>query len=367
MVAQDRSRYVGGAEGAPPLPPPGGYRGARRAPEPAASNIATTAGAVTYTAPEPPARPPGALSILAVCLAFLFLVVLLIVAAVGGADALYGTTMLVLQLLVLGVMIAALFTRRGRVLAASALAVTLLLNTWTVGAMGAMYAAANHDYDGTKSVEQRHAEAHPGIRDMSMREVLDQPSLEQAQALGAEIMAEIRARLSAEFGFTWVSTGGEDIGPERNGYGGESMLRRYVSTVWTSEQPVRSVTLKRQVMAVVEQVIGEYGLWGLYAFNEPGSVITDDMRARLYGSTDPALQHTWEYYGDDYPDPLRFYAMAYDLGNDPSGQFFIQREAQNAQTGEPLEGIQLVIFARRLLSEADREEFIERMADYPAF
>ncbi|BDZ39856.1 hypothetical protein [Microbacterium suwonense] len=187
------------------------------------------------------------------------------------------------------------------------------------------------------------------------------------QAEGDELMAQVRRRLTDEYGYTWVQSGAVDISPERNGYGGESMLRRYTSTVWTTEQPVRDDQRKRNVMRAIDQVLDQRGMPRLYPLNETGSGISDDMVAKLYGSSDPARQHTWEYYSDTYPEPLRFYAYVYDLSNDPTGEFRQQREALSKQDGEPLEGVQLVVFARQVLPEADRAEYQERLGDYPGF
>jgi hypothetical protein len=91
------------------------------------------------------------------------------------------------------------------------------------------------------------------------------------------------------------------------------------------------------------------------------------MITKLYGSDDPRTQTTWEYYTENYPDPLRFYANIYDLSNDPDGGFLAAREAQNARTGEPLEGLQLVVIASGVLSDADREEFEQKLQEYPGF
>jgi hypothetical protein len=91
------------------------------------------------------------------------------------------------------------------------------------------------------------------------------------------------------------------------------------------------------------------------------------MIAKLYGSDDPRSQHTWEYYTENYPDPLRFYANIYDLSQDQDGGFLAAREAQHARTGEPLEGLQLVVLASGVLSEADREAFQTKLQDYPGY
>jgi hypothetical protein len=112
---------------------------------------------------------------------------------------------------------------------------------------------------------------------------------------------------------------------------------------------------------------GEHGLAYLYSFNDEYSGIEPARKQKLYGSEDPRLQHTWEYYAENYPQPMRFYANIFDLANDSTGDFRVAREAQNARTGEPLEGLQMVVIASGLLSDADRAEFEERLKEYPGF
>ena len=369
MVERQRSRYVGGAEGAPPLPPPGGYHGARRATGglDAAAGLPPASADVVYTAPGSGRRPTNAIGLIAITAAGLFAIALLLLMGAGGTDALYGASMLVVQLVVVGAIVAALVTSRGRMLGAIALAVTLVFNVATVGAMGALRSAATHAYDGTTSQQQRHAQAYPGVKDFSNYDALMGPSLEQVQAQGDELMAEVRRRITDRFGYTWVQAGSVDISPERNGYGGESMLKRYTSTTWTTAQPVHDNDRKRAIMSVVDEVLIERGMWELYALNQPGSGISDDMVAKLYGSADVERQHTWEYYSDTYPEPLRFYVTAYDLSKDATGDLRTQREALAKQTGEPIEGVQLMVLARKVLPEADRAEFEQRLQEYPGF
>ncbi|MFC7788011.1 hypothetical protein ACU045_03425 [Microbacterium sp. MAHUQ-60] len=370
MVEHQRSRYIGGAEGAPPLPPPGGYHGARRVPMglDQAAGLPAASGDITYTAERPVEKTSvNTLGLVAITVTVLFVLVMLLMMGAGGTDALYGASMLVVQLVVVGVTVAAVFTPRGRMLGSIALALTLVFNVATVGAMGALRSAATHAYDGTKTEQQKHEQGYPGMKGVPNQDVLGGPSLEDVQAEGDQLMAEVRERLTARYGYTWVQSGTVDISPERNGYGGESMLRRYTSTAWTTEQPVQDIQRKRDVIRVIDQVLGARRMPQLYPLNEPGSGISDSMVAKLYGSSDPARQHTWEYYSDTYPEPLRFYADVYDLSNDPTGEFRTQREAIQQQFGEPLEGLQLMVLARQVLPEADRAAYEERLKDYPGF
>lgn len=362
---QRRARYVPTADGAPPVPPPGGYRGARRAADPFASIGQSSAVAIAPA--EPAEKTGGALGWIAFVGGVLFALTLFGAAVAGGVDLVYSTTMLVLQLLVAGVAIAAVCTRGGRVLGAVALTIALVVNIGTMGAMGALQASAGGDYEGVKSDEQRHAEAYPGIKGQSATSVLTNPSLEEVRAHSEALIADIRERLSDRYGYTWAEAGDENLRPERNGYGGESMLTRYTSEVWATNEPIQDDVRKRDVMYVIDEVLSEYDMWGIISLNEPGSGVSDKALEMLYGSADPSTQDTWEWYSDDYPGPVRFYAIVHDLSNDTTGDFRRSRETQSARTGEPLEGLQLMVIAPELLSEADRAEFEDRMQDYPNF
>ncbi|MEE6387766.1 hypothetical protein V3G71_02865 [Microbacterium paraoxydans] len=360
---RQRARYVGGTEGAPPVPPPGGYRGARRQ-----QQVGPTPPVLSPLPPEEKKPSANALGWIALVSAILFVLILFGTLVVGGTDLLYGVTMITLQLLVLGVIVAALFTPGGRRLGIIALVLTILFNVATVGALSALRTSASGNYEGVKTAEQRHAEAYPGIKGTAPQEALTQQSLEEVRAEADALFTDIRDRLTADFGLTWVRVGDEDLRPERNGYGGESMLSEYTSAAWATEQPVQGYALKLEVMAAIDEVVAAHGLWNLYSFNDPAnSGIDPSMIAKLYGSDDPQTQTTWEYYTENYPDPLRFYANIYDLSNDADGGFRTSREAQSARTGEPVEGLQLVVIAGKVLSEADRAEFEKRLQDYPGF
>lgn len=361
---QRRARYIAGTEGAPPVPPPGGYRGARRqASTPPASPAVTTA-----VAADQPKQPANALGWVALILAILFAVTLLGTLVVGGTDILYGITMLTVQLVVAAVIVAALFSARGRRLGAIALIIAVLFNVATIGGVSALQTSASGNYEGRKTAEQKHAEAYPGIKGTDAQQTLSQQSLEEVQSQAETLFADIRTRLTAEFGYTWTHVGSDDLRPERNGYGGESMLVELTTAAWATNEPIQDYDRKLAVMAAINEVVAQHGLWELYSFNDPtNSGIDPAMITKLYGSDDPRTQTTWEYYTENYPDPMRFYANIYDVSNDRDGGFLTEREAQHTRTGEPLEGLQLVVIASGLLSEADRDEFQTRMQEYPGF
>lgn len=364
---KQRQRYIAGTEGAPPVPPPGGYRGARRQqPGPVAGAPDVPLVSATATSAEEK-KPANALGWAALGVSILFAIILLGTLLAGGTDVLYGVTMLALQLAVLALVVATLFTARGRRLGAIALVITLLVNVATVGGLSALQTSASGSYDGQKSDKQKHQEAYPGIKGTDPQDILSQQSLEEVQAEAESLFADIRARVTAEFGYEWVQVGDEDFRPERNGYGGESMLVEYASAGWATTEPINDYQRKLQVMGVIDDVVAEHGLASLYSFNDEYSSLEPTIKEKFYGSADPREQHTWEYYTENWPEPIRFYANIYDLSQDATGGFLKQREAQNARTGEPLEGLQIVVVASAVLSEADREEFQKKLEEYPGY
>ena len=362
MVDPKRARYVADADGAPPVPPPGGYHGARRTIDPG-----PVQGPIVSSSERSEKQPANAIGWIALVAAILFALILLGTLLAGGTNLIYGVTMLTLQLIVVAVCVAALISPRGRMLGASALVITLLLNVATVGAMSALQTSASGSYQGEKTAEQKHAEAYPGIKGTSSASILAQPSLEQVREQSDAALAEIRSRLSDRFGYTWTQAGSEDLRPERNGYGGESMLVQYISVPWMTNEPIQDYDRKLEVMSIIEDVLTARGMYGMYSFNDPSSSLDDSIMRKFYGTTDPRTQHTWEWYTDNYPDPMRFYAVMYDLSNDPAGELLAERQAESATTGEPLEGLQIVVLAPELLSESDRAEFEERMQEYPGY
>lgn len=366
---KQRQRYIAGTEGAPPVPPPGGYRGAKRQQTVSAPPLSPTS---RYSAGETAAaaiekKPSSVFSRVVLAVASVFAAILLIMMLAGGTDTLYGVTVFALQLVVAGLVVATLFTPRGRTLGSIALVITLLFNVATVGGLSALRTSAAGTYDGMKSDEQKHEEAYPGIKGTDPQEALDQQSVEDVRAAAAELFADIRAQVTAEFGYEWVQVGDEDLRPERNGYGGESMLYEFATEGWATTEPIQDYDRKVAVMALIDQIVVDHGMYGLYAFNDPSvSSIDPSVMTKLYGSDDPRDQHTWESYTENYPDPMRFYADIYDVSNGDDS-FQRTREAQAARTGEPVEGLQIVVIASGVLSDADREAFEKKLEEYPGF
>ena len=88
------------------------------------SGSAAMQSAAAMTEPDATRRPaPGPLGWIALGAVTLLALILLVQLAIGTTDAIYSTTMLVLQLVALGVVVAAVATARGRQIGVIALAV----------------------------------------------------------------------------------------------------------------------------------------------------------------------------------------------------------------------------------------------------
>lgn len=352
---QDRTPYSGGSEGAPPVPPPGGYRGSRRVPLP------PPVGAPRGGPPRDRVR-PSLLSILALALSGVFALVLLVMWAAGTTSAIYAVATLAIQLVLVIAVVAALLSPRGRMLGSIALALVLLVNVGTIGAASAVTRPPTQVV--VADPEADRWAAYPGVRGLTQDDILSRPSLEEVTRTGDALLADIRAELTARFGYEWVPGVPGTLRNERNGYGGESMLVTYDSDNWATTQPIADHARKLEVMAAIDDVLYEYGWSEIYSLNDPAGGFDPAYLERFYGSADIRTQSVWEWVSGDYPGPMRVYATLTDLTND-DGSFRARREGQVASSGEPIEGLRLSIYAEELLSEADRDEFLERMADYP--
>lgn len=353
-------------EGAPPPPPPGGYRGAAR-PRGPEQLFGLTSPSAPTTIEVPGARAAGrsAWGLVTLILASAFALALIIMMGLGSVDAIFSMTTLAIQAVVVGVIIAALVSPAARRLGIIALAVSLVFNAATTGAISSSQSSMSGSYEGKTSPEDKLWEQYPGLKDAPAEQILGAPSLEQVRTRSEAVMADVRTALSDRFGYTWASPTPESLSPVRNGYGGESMVQAYVSTEWTTNEKITSVREKQAVMDVIDRVIASHQMSGLYALNDPASGLHPAILEKLYGANSVREQPVWEWYSYNFDGVSRMYANIYDLSLDESGQFRDARQSAHDRTGEPLEGLQLTFYADTVLSESDVAEFRKLLEKYP--
>lgn len=348
----DRSPYLGGSEGAPPTPPPGGYSAVRRVPAPGQPSPARGAARVR----------PSVGSVVVLVLVVVFALVLLVLWAGGATSAIYATATLAIQLGLVIAVVAALVSPRGRRLGAIALALVLVVNVGTIGAASAVTRPPTQVQADDPVAD--HWAAHPGIRGVSTDEILSRTSLEDAVRTGDAVMEAIRARVTERFGYDWVVGVPGTTRNARNGYGGESMLVTYDSDNWATVQPIRGYDEKIALMDAVDAALADFLFSELYPLNDPAGGFDPAFLERLYGSADVRTQSVWEWVSGDYPGPIRVYATITDLTHDDDGTFARTRAGQVGSSGEPIEGLRISVYVPEVLSEADVDEFLERMQDY---
>ncbi|MDQ1175009.1 hypothetical protein QE430_003316 [Microbacterium testaceum] len=108
----------------------------------------------------------------------------------------------------------------GVVVAVPVVAVTSMLSDSVRGVVTVVDTA-----DGQREV---HWKDYPGVPELEPEQILANPSLEDGERVGRQMMREVEETLTAQLGFSWDLTptpNGDDVAfPAQNYYGGTSML-----------------------------------------------------------------------------------------------------------------------------------------------
>lgn len=361
----DGSNYVSNTEGAPPLPPVGGYHGASRAAQ-VSQQLRTAHTAQVSTATlERPRHPNHWLGWTALGAAILFALTLGVLLFASTSEAIFSLTMFVVQLIVVALVVAALVTKRARRLGIAALTVALLVNVATMGSIGAVQMASTGNYDTNTSPAEQYSQGFPGVDGYSKDEILAQPTIEQERRNIAAVFTAVRDELSSVYGVTWTQTGAEDRRHMRNGRGGESMLYTVTFDSWTTNEPIHDLELKEAMLHTAADVFSGFGFYAPLHLNENDGTIPESQMRNLYGGVYPSEQVLWSRVTwEDWNTPSAVYFEITDLSRDTTGDFRRAAEARRANPNDPIEGFSLAALSEPLLSENDIEEFTERMQAY---
>lgn len=361
----DRNKYVSSTEGAPPLPPPGGYRGSSRAAQITLHRNAEIVERAETATIERSHRKAHWTGWVALGAAIVFALVLGGVALTGTSNVIFSTTMLVVQLLVIAAVIAALVIRHARTLGIVALTVALLANVPTIGSVSALQVASSGSYAHERSPAQQHEQGFPGVEGYSEHDILMQPSLEEERDTVAALFTAVRDELSRVYGVTWTQTGDEDTRLMRNGRGGESMLYTAYFASWTTNEPIHDLELKHAMYDTAADVAWMHGFDTPYAFNIDDGTLPESQMKNLYGSIATEEQALWSRVTwDGWSSPTLVYLEILDLSRDLTGDFTRGAEGKRSNPGDPIEGFSLSAVSEPLLKEADEAEFTERMRSY---
>lgn len=202
---------------------------------------------------------------------------------------------------------------------------------------------------------------YPGIPELDPEDVLAGPTLEQGEATGRALMAEIEAALTAEFGLAWApapkTNGEQDDFPAQNYYGGESMLRVLNVSGRPSTTVPATWTEKERMLAVIADIAAGYGYTDM-SFDHDAGYMTEEEVVESYGASTPEEMVLLSGMVQG-PTGQWFMFSMHDLSLDHEGRF-----AEQVENGPQGGSIALFYGANGLLPSADRAEFERRLEPY---
>lgn len=216
--------------------------------------------------------------------------------------------------------------------------------------------------DGVREVFWRD---YPGIPELDPDDILAGPTLEEGEAQGRDLMADIEAALAAEFALEWApapTANGEQIAfPAQNHYGGTSMLQSLnVPGRQTTSVPATWAE-KERMLAVVAEVAAGYGYTDLSFDHEAGHMSAAEIEQSYGGSTPEEMVFVGGALQGATGQWLMF--SIHDFSLDHDGRFAEQFVGSQG-SDEPRSSISFLYGANGLLPEDDRAEFERRLEPY---
>ena len=240
-------------------------------------------------------------------------------------------------------------TRRHRAIAAlSALAALTALSGCTpsptttyVGPSGAEVTVDWTDYPGS-----------PGV---DADDVLSAPPQEDIAQVEAELIADIKIALGAEFDLDWQTEGKAQWFPAGgNGFGGESAYASFNSQNYVSDTVPDGADDWRLVVDIVSTVTASRGLGPVELGHEGADA--DDLGER-FGTDDP--DEYWQWWGDAYGSSQWLSVALTDVSKDDSGEAAEEWDSFDW----PAQSIALS-YGATTLPEGGRAEFERRLAPF---
>ena len=205
-------------------------------------------------------------------------------------------------------------------------------------------------------------ENFPGSAYRDDAEVLSSASAEEVRDTGDAILEEYRNELTNSLGIVWTEEYSTRFDRDINGYGEESMLYSYDSALWVGEASAPTPQARQQIMDAFERITTKYSLVDFYRANDvydaPDSISS-------FGAEKVEDQALWRFSNrGDANIPLRVGSSVWDtsMPTDPSFTGASGFDDQEAGSGKLLVSVNAYAFA--LLSENDRDAFIEALKPY---
>lgn len=302
--------------------------------------------------------------------------------------ALLGALALVL-VVQLGIVVRAARERRrlARGIVIATLVVTLLVNPLTVGGVrgivdpsgpfglsglsGLFGAAGGSEAGSGGSGGARDADidpiwkGYPGSRFTPVKDVVDGADLATFAERSDAMLAELRAALTAEFGFEWIERQPAKTEKDGNGFGGDSMLNRYTAPVWQTTKALTDIGQKNRAVEIIRQVAQRYGIVNLSMQNAPAAWRQPGELTDQFGGETLETQALWSLNAyDAIAAGGRFSTDIVDLSIDATGKVEKNRYFDITSLGMAPDGIELHLDASALLAEADRAAFLAALKPF---
>lgn len=239
---------------------------------------------------------------------------------------------------------------RGAVLAIVVVVIALALG---LGGYAVSQGVSGADLVGDKWAE------YPGTYFVTTDEVLYGESLEQTQAEGDALIAQLQTELAA-YGFEWTVGTPGSTNPASNGYGGDSMLYNFTSDTLVGTSNVDDPQAREQIIAIFSGIMSSRPVTTVVFSNDE---VEGEDAVYFFGSGDRTRQAVWSAW--TFTDAFNGLAVDIDVFDStvPTDDGF----GSSYWVGENADGtlfVRLRAAASYLLSEDDRDRFVTALAPY---
>ena len=206
---------------------------------------------------------------------------------------------------------------------------------------------------------------YPGVAGVNPQEILLGPTPEEGYAAGRNMISEIKAALSAEFGIEWAREE-EQPGsrifhePVENSFGGQSLLTVVNSPGSQSTSVPQAWSDKQRAIRIIGEVSARHG-YSAPAL-ETFDLRSEEDRIRELGGPTPETQVIVSG-GAQGPAGQWLSFTFQDLSQDKEGRFEERLRPTDGSFWRP-NTITLSYGANGLLQAADREEFKKRLEPF---
>jgi hypothetical protein len=201
---------------------------------------------------------------------------------------------------------------------------------------------------------------YPGSAFFPDRDVLAAESLEVISGKGDAFVAEFKQQLTDELGLEWTELMPRSVEADINGYGGDSMLKYYHSGSWQGAVAAEDPGARQVVQDAFERLSVKFGATDFYVAND---FVEGDDAVADYGAAERDDQPRWSFWSDD-PYTLGMNGDVLDLSL-PAANGYEYYGLITVEPGDPHTFfVSVYAMAYALLPEADRDAYIEALAEY---